>query len=203
MITVIDYGMGNIRSVVKALEKYGRPVSVSDDPGSIDKSEALVLPGDGAFGMAMENLTRLGWVGELRRYIGQGGYFLGICLGFQLLFSTSEEFGHHNGLDIIKGKVVRFSAPDLKVPHMGWNTVRLVGRNDFLRGIPSESHFYFIHSYYPELYDREWAVGEVEYGVKFHCIVGKGNCVATQFHPEKSHNVGLKIIENFVGKVCS
>jgi len=203
MITVIDYGMGNIRSVVKAVEKYGPEVRVSDDPESIKSSRALVMPGDGAFGMAMENLRRLGWVDELRGFIAGGGFFLGICLGFQLLFSSSEEFGHSEGLDVIRGRVVRFNRPGLKVPHMGWNTVDLVKEHRFMRGVPTGSHFYFIHSYYPELEDGDWAVGEVDYGVKFNCIIGKGNCIATQFHPEKSHNVGLKIVENFVETVCS
>ena len=125
MITVIDYGMGNIRSVVKAVEKYTDRVRVSSDPASIGDSSALIMPGDGAFGMAMKHLDEMGWTGPLKEFIGRGGYFFGICLGFQLLFSSSEEFGFHRGLDIIPGKVVRFSPGALKVPHMGWNSVEL------------------------------------------------------------------------------
>ena len=202
MITVIDYGMGNLRSVVKAVEKFTDRVAVSDDPGSIARSKALIMPGDGAFGMAMENLKKRGWIGPITEYLARDGCFLGICLGFQLLFSSSEEFGHHEGLGVISGKIVRFRAGELKVPHMGWNTVELASSSGFFSGIASGSYFYFIHSYYPEIEDRSWVVGEAEYGKKFPCIVGKGNIVATQFHPEKSHTVGLKIIENFV-RLCA
>ncbi len=202
MITVIDYGMGNLRSVVKAVEKYTDRVAVSDDPLSIEKSDALIMPGDGAFGMAMENLTDRGWVEPILDFIDKGGHFFGICLGFQLLFSSSEEFGSYRGLGIIPGSVVRFNDIELKVPHMGWNTVDLVQDAPAFAGIPSGSYFYFIHSYYPEVSDRSWVIGEVEYGISFPCIVGRGNIVATQFHPEKSHTVGLKIIENFVRAVC-
>jgi imidazole glycerol-phosphate synthase subunit HisH len=135
-------------------------------------------------------------------FINNGGHFFGICLGFQLLFSSSEEFGSHRGLGLIPGAVVRFKPGELKVPHMGWNTVDLVETSPCLNGIPTGSYFYFIHSFYPEIEDRSWIVGEVEYGKKFPCIVGKGNVIATQFHPEKSHTVGLKIVENFVRAAC-
>lgn len=203
MITVIDYGMGNLRSVVKAVEKYTADVRISSDPRSIDGSDGLIMPGDGAFAMAMEHLARGGWVEPLREYIRGDGYFMGICLGFQLLYSTSEEFGHHRGLDIIHGDVKRFPEGELKVPHMGWNTVSFVKDNPFLEGIPSGTYFYFIHSYYPEIHDPSWQVGVSEYGVTFPCIAGKGNVIATQFHPEKSHDMGLRIVENFVRRVCS
>jgi glutamine amidotransferase len=202
MITVVDYGMGNLRSVTKAIEKFTERVVVSDDPASIEKSDALIMPGDGAFGMAMENLKHRGWIEPIHDFIRTGGHFFGICLGFQLLFSSSEEFGSHRGLDIIPGRVVRFKAGDLKVPHMGWNTVELTKDSSSLKGVPSGSYFYFIHSYYPELDDRSWLIGEAEYGMRFPCIVGKGNVIATQFHPEKSHTIGLKVIENFVRSVC-
>ena len=204
MITVVDYGMGNLRYVVKAIEKYTPDVRVSDDPASIADSKALIMPGDGAFGAAMENLTSRGWVKPLKEHIAEGKPFLGICLGYQLLFSSSEEFGHHKGLDIIPGKVVRFELPaGMKVQHLGWNAVDLVGKSKYMEGIPSGSHFYFIHTYYPVVDDRSWVVGEADYGGPFACVVGKGNLLATQFHPEKSHNVGLKIIENFVRNVCA
>ncbi len=203
MITVIDYGMGNLRSVVKAVEKYTGEVRVSSDPSSISRSSGIIMPGDGAFGMAMEHLRSMGWIGPLVEYIAHGGRFMGICLGYQLLFRSSEEFGIHEGMNIIPGKVVRFSGKDLKVPHMGWNSVEIVRESPFLAGVPSPSYFYFIHSYYPVVEDREWIMGEVDYGVRFPCIVGKGNLIATQFHPEKSHRIGLKIVENFVRAVCS
>ncbi|MCU0822934.1 MAG: imidazole glycerol phosphate synthase subunit HisH [Spirochaetes bacterium] len=198
MITVIDYGMGNIRSVVKAVERYTDRVRVSQNPSSIETSDALIMPGDGAFGQAMENLREMKWIAPLKDFIKNNGYFLGICLGYQLMFSTSEEFGFHKGLDIIPGDVVRFNTPGLKVPHMGWNEVEIHGKSKFLERIESPSYFYFIHTYYPEIHDPSWIMGEVEYGIKFPCIVGKDNIIATQFHPEKSHNIGLQIINNFV-----
>jgi glutamine amidotransferase len=203
MITVIDYGMGNLRSVVKALELFTDRVRVSGDPASIRDSKALVMPGDGAFAMAMDHLEKLGWIEPLKKHIADGGYFFGICLGYQLLFSSSEEFGHSRGLDVIPGRVVRFPEGGLKVPHMGWNSVKILSDSQFLKGLPDESYFYFIHSYYPEVEGREWVVGEASYGTTFPCIVGRGNLIATQFHPEKSHRHGLMIVENFVRTVCS
>ncbi len=203
MITVIDYGMGNLRSVVKAVEKYTERVRVSRDPASIGESRGLIMPGDGAFGMAMRHLNEMGWTGPLREYIEAGGYFMGICLGYQLLFSASEEFGFHNGLGIIPGNVVRFTGRELKIPHMGWSEVEINGGSRFLEGIETGSYFYFIHSYYPRIGDPGWILGEVEYGIRFPCIVGRGNLIATQFHPEKSHRAGLRIVENFVRAVCS
>ncbi len=202
MITVIDYGMGNLRSVVKAVEKYTSDVCISSDPASIATSKALIMPGDGAFGHAMENLTRLGWVQPLVDFIKGGGYFFGICLGYQLLFTSSQEFGYHKGLDIIPGNVVRFTT-DLKVPHMGWNQVVFKQHHPVLDGIPSHSYFYFIHTYYPVVRDSSWIIGQTQYSVEFASIVGKGNCIATQFHPEKSHTYGLRMIENFVRLACS
>jgi len=202
MITVIDYGMGNMRSVVKAVEKYTSEVQVSSEPQSIASSKALIMPGDGAFGQAMENLTQSGWIEPLVQFIGNGGYFFGICLGYQLLFTSSEEFGNHKGLDIIPGTVIRFP-DDLKVPHMGWNQVELTKEHPVVNGIPQNSYFYFIHTYYPVIGDSSWIMGQTAYGVTFPSIVGRGNCIATQFHPEKSHRYGLAMIENFVRMVCS
>jgi len=201
MISVIDYGMGNLRSVVKAVEKYTDQVQITSDPADIERSDALIMPGDGAFGMAMKHLDEMGWIDPLKEFIAADGYFFGICLGYQLLFSSSEEFGHSEGLDVVPGKVVKFKGQGLKVPHMGWNSVKLVNESKFLKDIPDESYFYFIHSYYPELEDRDWLLGEVEYGNSFPCIVGRNNMIATQFHPEKSHKFGLKIVENFVKSV--
>ena len=160
------------------------------------------MPGDGAFGKAMENLEKMNWIKPLKEFIEGGGYFLGICLGYQLLFSSSEEFGFHEGLNIIPGRVVKFNSSRLKVPHMGWNEVEITGESKFLKGIDSGSYFYFIHTYYPEIADKDWILGEVDYGVRFPCIVGRNNLIAAQFHPEKSHKTGLKIIENFVRIIC-
>ena len=201
MITVIDYGMGNLRSVVKAVELYTDKVQISSSPDSIYESKGIILPGDGAFAMAMENLDRLGWIEPLKNYIYNDGFFLGICLGFQLLFSRSEEFGNSEGLNIIPGNVVKFKEENLKVPHMGWNQVRLTGKSKFLHDIPDMSYFYFIHSYYPEIQDDEWKLGVADYGILFPCIVGKNNLIATQFHPEKSHRTGLKILENYISHI--
>lgn len=201
MITVVDYGMGNLRSVVKAIELFTSNVTVSSDPSSVSESKALILPGDGAFAMAMENLHSAGWVDPLKDFINRGGFFLGICLGYQLLFSRSEEFGNTEGLNIIPGNVVKFRTQGLKVPHMGWNQVKLSGNSRFMKSIPDESYFYFIHSFHPVLDDDSWLIGEAEYGIRFPCIAGKGNMIATQFHPEKSHQFGLKIVENFVTTV--
>jgi len=202
MITVIDYGMGNLRSVVKAVELYTDKVRVSSDPAVIKESDALIMPGDGAFAMAMKHLHEMGWIDPLREFIAGGGLFFGICLGYQLLFSSSEEFGFTKGMDIVPGEVVKFSDADMKVPHMGWNSVSFVSDSPFFRGLENESYFYFIHSFYPEVHDRSWVVGEVSYGKTFPCIVGKGNLIATQFHPEKSHTCGLRIVENFVRAAC-
>lgn len=202
MITIIDYGMGNLRSVEKAVELYTDQVQISNDPASIKDSSGIIMPGDGAFGMAMENLVKAGFEEPLKEYIMADKPFMGICLGYQLLFTSSEEFGNHRGLDIIPGKIVKFDNTKMKVPHMGWNTVKLKGDSKFLEGIDQESYFYFIHTYYSQVAEESWVRGEVEYGEKFACITGKNNLIATQFHPEKSHTVGLKIVENFVRVAC-
>ncbi len=202
MITIVDYGMGNIHSVVKAVELYTDQVRVSNDPTHILDSKGIIMPGDGAFGQAMENLKKNGWVEPLKEYIIKDKLFLGICLGYQLLFSSSEEFGNYKGFDIIPGKIKKFDNSNMKVPHMGWNTVKLKGKSKFLNDIDTDSYFYFIHTYYSIVNDHDWIIGESEYGKDFTCIVGKNNLIATQFHPEKSHNAGLKIIENFVRAAC-
>jgi len=198
MITVVDYGMGNIRSVVKAIELFTKDVRVSDDPQSVRDSKALVMPGDGAFGAAMQNLKARGWVEPLKNFIDEGNHFLGICLGYQLLFSSSEEFGSHKGLGFIPGRVVRFKGEGLKVPHMGWNNVRFTRESKFMKGIPTDSFFYFIHTFYPVPDDHSVVLGESEYGEKFACIIERGNLIATQFHPEKSQALGLSFLGNFL-----
>lgn len=201
MIYVIDYGVGNLRSVLKAFELYTDQVRLTTDPASLEKADGIVLPGDGAFAEAMVNLTDAGWIDPLGKYLSAGGFFMGICLGYQLLFSSSEEFGFTRGLNVIPGRVVRFNDEGLKVPHMGWNCIKYSRPSKFFNGIPDGNYFYFIHSYHPVLDDDSWEIATSEYGVKFPCVVGKNNIIATQFHPEKSHNYGLKIVENFVKEV--
>ena len=206
MIVIVDYGMGNLRSVHKALERVGFPAVVTQDPSLIGRAHAMVLPGVGAFKKAMENLERLGLVDTILKFIHSGRPFLGICLGLQLLFSESEEFSLSRGLDVFRGKVIRFpfSLPgasrakdSLKVPHMGWNSVRIRKPTPALEGIEGGSHFYFVHSYFPVPQDPEIIATTTDYGGEFVSSVGKGNLFACQFHPEKSQSAGLKILRNF------
>ena len=202
MVAVIDYGMGNLRSVSKALETVGAEVKVTNNPEEIVKAEAIVLPGVGAFYRGMENLRNLGILPAIFKTVEEGKPFLGICLGLQLLFTKSEEHGINKGLGLIKGKVRRFE-PALKIPHMGWNKVKLqitshksqVGIFD---GVPNNSYFYFVHSYYVEPEDKNVILAATGYGVEFASAVTKGNIFGVQFHPEKSTGLGLKILENFV-----
>ncbi|MDA3900155.1 MAG: imidazole glycerol phosphate synthase subunit HisH [Spirochaetes bacterium] len=203
MISIIDYGMGNLRSVVKAFELYTEDVQIATTPDQLKESSVVVLPGDGAFGMAMEHLKEGGWIDPIYSHINDGKIFVGICVGFQLLFESSEEFGFYKGLGLIPGTVKKFEYPDLKVPHMGWNTVSFTKENPFTKGIEDESYFYFIHTYYPEIKDISWVCGETEYGNSFTSVICKDNVFGTQFHPEKSHSCGLKIIENIVNQTCN
>jgi glutamine amidotransferase len=206
MIAIVDYGMGNLRSVSKAFEKVGFPAVVTQDSSLIEKADGLVLPGVGAFRKAMENLDHLLLTDTILAFIQSGRPFLGICLGLQLLFSESEEFSLSRGLDIFKGKVIRFpfSLPgvppakdSLKVPHMGWNSVRIKRENRALEGIQEGTHFYFVHSYFPVPDDPGIVATTTDYGGEFVSSVGKGNLFACQFHPEKSQSMGLRILQNF------
>jgi glutamine amidotransferase len=201
MIAIVDYGRGNLGSVRKALARVGEEVVITEDPRLVERAGALVVPGDGAFADAMQSLERLGLLEPIRAHIGAGRPYLGICLGYQLLFTESEEFGHAKGLDILPGAVRRFPA-GLKVPHMGWNRVRLDdrerGRLPVLDGVPNDAYFYFVHSYYPNPVDlRDCAVATCEYGVTFPAVLARGALVGTQFHPEKSQRWGLRLLENF------
>ena len=202
MIAIIDYGRGNLGSVEKAFGRVGMRAVVTDDPRVVEDAEAVVLPGDGAFHDAMANLERLGLVAPLARALTGGRPFLGICLGYQLLFSTSEEFGQGRGLDVIPGVVVRFPA-GRKIPHMGWNQVRHAGDMRLFEGIPDRAHFYFVHSYYPVpgAADASLHVAWCEYGVRFAAAIERGPIFATQFHPEKSQRWGLRLLENFAALV--
>ena len=196
MIAIIDYGMGNLRSVEKGFLKVGVEAKVISDPQSVDDADAVVLPGVGAFRDCMRNLDRMKLIGPIMKSIRKGKPYLGICLGLQMLFTESEEFGVYKGLDVLKGKVVRFQV-DLKVPHMGWNTVKLLEKPPIFDGIKDESYFYFVHSYYVAPDDEGIIAGTTDYGITFTAMVWKDNIVATQFHPEKSQETGLKILKNF------
>lgn len=200
MIAVVDYGRGNLGSVEKAFTRVGMPAVVTQDPAVVDRAEAVVLPGDGAFHDAMGNLQALGLIAPLRACFESARPFLGICLGYQLLFTESEEFGQGKGLDVIPGAVRRFPA-NLKVPHMGWNQVEHRGDLRLFDGIPSGAHFYFVHSYYPETTDDSLQVASCTYGLTFAAAVGRGPLFATQFHPEKSQRWGIRLLENFAAFV--
>jgi glutamine amidotransferase len=200
VIAVIDYGRGNLGSVEKALGRLGMRAIVTQDPRAIADARALVLPGDGAFHDAMGNLGSLGLLDPLRAALEDGRPFLGICLGYQLLFTESEEFGQGKGLDVIPGVVRRFPQ-GLKVPHMGWNQVEHRGDLAIFDGIPSGADFYFVHSYYPATADSSLRVATCTYGVTFPAAVGRGPLFATQFHPEKSQRWGLRLLENFAAFV--
>ena len=200
MIAVVDYGRGNLGSVEKAFGRVGMPALVTQDARVVADAEAVVLPGDGAFHDAMGNLQALGLLEPLRACLESARPFLGICLGYQLLFSESEEFGQGKGLDVIPGAVRRF--PDgLKVPHMGWNTVEHDRDLLLFDGVPSGAHFYFVHSYYPETPDSTLTVATCTYGVTFPAAVERGPLFATQFHPEKSQRWGIRLLENFAAYV--
>lgn len=199
MIVIIDYDMGNLRSVQKALEEVGSEAVITRDPGKIESASGVVFPGVGAFGVCKDHLEEYGLIEPIRRFVDTGKPFLGICLGLQLLFEKSEEFGSRDGLGIIKGKVVRFPKGDLKVPHMGWNQAKIKKKTDILEGIDDGTHFYFVHSYYvvPE---EDVTVTTTNYGTEFVSSIEKGNIFATQFHPEKSQRAGLRILQNFADK---
>jgi glutamine amidotransferase len=196
MIGIIDYGMGNLRSVEKGFLKVGINAHIINKPKDIDEAKAIVLPGVGAFKDCMKNLESLSLLQPILRSIQKGKPYLGICLGLQILFTESEEFGRHEGLNVFKGKVLRFQT-NLKVPHMGWNTVKLVKNVPIFDGINDESFFYFVHSYYVSPEDKNIISGITEYGISFTSMIWKDNIIATQFHPEKSQKVGLILLKNF------
>lgn len=200
MIVIIDYGMGNLRSVQKAFEKVGNFVKITDSKIAIDDSSGIVLPGVGAFKNAISRLKKLNLIEVIKKNIKNGKPFLGLCLGLQLLFTESEEGGITKGLDILKGKVIRFS-PKLKVPHIGWNSINIKKKISILNGINSGTYFYFVHSYYAKPSDLNYIAATTDYGVEFCSIIHYNNIFATQFHPEKSQKYGLEIIENF-SKIC-
>ena len=202
MIAIIDYGMGNLRSVQKGFERVGHEAVVTREAAVITRASHVVLPGVGAFGDCMANVTRYGLVDPIHQAIQAGKPFLGICVGFQLLFGESEEFGNHKGLGLLPGKVKAIPlskdvASSYKIPHMGWNTIHIEKPAPPLKDIDSESYVYFVHSFYVEPTDQELVSTQTEYGVSFASSVWKDNIFATQFHPEKSQAVGLQLLKNF------
>lgn len=202
MIAIIDYGMGNLRSVQNALEKVGARSNVTSDRGQIAAAEKVILPGVGAFRDAISELKRQDLVGPIRDCIADGKPFLGICLGLQLLFDVSYEDGEHEGLGILPGKVVRFDAPPgVKVPHMGWNQIaRRDGRRPpLLEGLADGTHVYFVHSYFVAPADPSVVATQTDYAGPFTSAVWRDNIFATQFHPEKSQAAGMTILRNFAG----
>jgi glutamine amidotransferase len=201
-IVIIDYGMGNLRNVQRGFERIGLEAKLTRNKKEIQRASAIVLPGVGAFKDCMINLEKYGMVESLLRSIEKGKPYLGICLGLQILFSESEEFGSHKGLDLIKGRVVRFKPdPEHKVPHMGWNTVEIEREVPMFQGIESGDFFYFVHSYYVIPEEKQWISTFTTYGKRFVSSIWKENIFATQFHPEKSQHKGLKILENFVKSI--
>ncbi len=198
---IVDYDIGNLRSVQKGFEKVGVPAIVSGDPEVISNARALTLPGVGAFAECMDNLEKYGLTQVVKDFIGSGRPFLGICVGYQMLFEESEEFGNRAGLGVIKGKCARFGfnpGNGLKIPHMGWNQISMKNSGKLFNGIEDKTDFYFVHSYYPVPEEEGIVTATTEYGGEvFAASIEHGSVFATQFHPEKSQRVGLMVLENF------
>jgi glutamine amidotransferase len=205
MIAIVDYGMGNLRSVHKALERVGSDARVTSDPREVENASHLILPGVGAFRDCMRNLGEHNLLEPVIRSVESGKPFLGICLGLQLLFEESDEFGHHQGMGVLPGRVTRFpedirdpeNGQPLPIPHMGWNTVEIKKESPLFTGIKSDSFFYFVHSYYVIPRDPTDIAATTPYGIEFACAVQHDNIYAVQFHPEKSQEVGLRLLRNF------
>lgn len=199
-VVIVDYGAGNLRSVSRAVAHVGHEPSVTADPADLRDADALILPGVGAAADTMRNLRERGMVEPVTAYIASGRPFFGVCMGQQALLSVSEEGGEHACLGVIPGRVRRLP-PGQKVPHMGWNQVRQRAAHPIFEGIPDESYFYFVHSYVPEPADPSVVIGETDYGVTFASVLARDNIVATQFHPEKSGELGLRMYKNFLSAV--
>jgi glutamine amidotransferase len=200
MIAIIDYGMGNLRSVQKGFERVGHEAVVTSDAKTILSAGKVVLPGVGAFPDCMRNLEQYNLIDAVHKTIKSGKPFLGICLGLQLLFTESEEFGISKGLDIIKGRVIRFKGPefaDLKIPHMGWNSISIQRRAPALQDVPDNSYVYFVHSYHVVPDDKSVIATTTPYGIEFVSSIWRDNILAVQFHPEKSQALGLSILKRF------
>ena len=195
-IAVVDYGIGNLGSVMKAFRHLGAPAVLSGDIAELRRADVLVLPGDGAFASTMEEIEGRGLVPVLREAVEQGRTLLGICIGMQLLFEESEEHGRHRGLGFLPGRVRRLEG-DMPIPHMGWNQLHPTRPHPMLEGVADGAHVYFVHSYWCDA-PADVVLAETDYGVRFPAIVGRGNVLGVQFHPEKSQAVGLRLMENFV-----
>lgn len=203
MIAIIDYGAGNIQSVYKALKFIGADCKVTSDKDEILNADGAILPGVGSFGDAMDTMTKRGIKDTIIEYTKSGKPFLGICLGLQLLFPESEETPGVKGLDIFKGTITKIPNQNrtLKIPHMGWNNISIKQKNGIFKGIEGEPYVYFVHSFYLKAQDEDIVAATTQYGVEIDAAVQKGNIIATQFHPEKSGEVGLKMLKNFVEMV--
>lgn len=198
-VTIIDYGMGNLRSVQKAIERIGGTAHIESDAKAIAQADRIVLPGVGAFRDAIAALQRLDLVQPIRDHVAADRPFLGICLGLQLMFDVSYEDGEHEGLGIIPGEVKRFNLPqEYKIPHMGWNRLQTVKATPLLKSCPPEPWYYFVHSYHVVPTDTSWVTATTYYGIDFVSMVGKGNVSAAQFHPEKSQSAGMQLLTSFV-----
>ncbi|MBI4497739.1 MAG: imidazole glycerol phosphate synthase subunit HisH [Chloroflexi bacterium] len=197
MIAIVDYGAGNLRSVARAVTYLGYAPTITDDPEALLRADAVIVPGQGAGGDCVRCLRERGLAEAIKEYIRRGRPFLGVCIGLQVLFDTTEEGGLQPCLGIVPGAVRRLPE-GLKVPHMGWNQVRFTRPHPVLDGIPDHSDFYFVHSYYVAPADPALALGETEYGITFCSMIAAGNLVATQFHPEKSGKIGLRLYDNFL-----
>lgn len=199
MVAIIDYGAGNLSSVKKALEYLGAECEITQDKDLIMSASHVILPGVGSFGDAMASMQERGLVEIIKTVATSGKPFLGICLGLQLLFESSEESDGVSGLGLLKGRIIEIPKADgLKVPHMGWNSVSVKQSDGIFKGIDEDSYFYFVHSYYLSGAENDAVAGVTEYGVEIQCAVQKNNLCATQFHPEKSGKIGLKLLENFL-----
>lgn len=200
MLGIVDYNIGNLASVQNAILKVGESAKIESDPSKLKDYDKIILPGVGAFGDAMEHLQKSGMQEAILEFIKSGKFLLGICLGMQLLFQKSYEFGEHSGLGLLEGEIIHFEKATLKkgekIPHMGWNLVKKVKNSALLEGLEDSFYLYFVHSYY--LGESKNAIGMSHYGIDFVSIVQKENIFGIQPHPEKSHNVGLKILKNFV-----
>jgi glutamine amidotransferase len=197
LITIIDYGAGNLHSVVSAIKRLGYQSQIVSTSDKVLTAQAVILPGVGAAANTLSNLESIELASPIRRFIAEGRPFLGVCIGMQILFSSTEEGGWHDCLNIVRGVVKRLPKGH-KIPHMGWNQVKQKVNHPIFNGIPDEANFYFVHSYYVAPDDRSMVAGETDYGIPICSVIAQGNLIATQFHPEKSGEFGLKLYDNFI-----